>query len=234
MRNDDRPDLESAPADAGPRLIFLHSAANHIPSFESLVAAKAPTIPRTHHVAPDLLDLVRRVGVDPELQQAMRRQINDLGAGLRDLVLCSCSTLGSEAESSGRDLGVRVLRLDRTLAEAAVACGRRIVLLAALDSTAGPTQALFREVAARRGQSPEITFHLAEGAWTSFEAGDILAYMGAIQRTARAIAGSCDVLVLTQASMAPVADALEDLPIPVLASPKLGVARASELLETTA
>ncbi len=234
MRNEAQPDLETAPADTAPRLIFLHSAASHVPGFEDLVTARAPALARAHCVAPDLLDLARRSGEGPELRQAMRKQIAALAAGPNDLVLCSCSTLGAEAETSGRELGVRVLRLDRALAEAAIARGRRIALLAALDSTAGPTLALFREVATALDASPEITFHLAPGAWPHFEAGDLAAYHAAIEAAARALAPSCDLLVLVQASMAPVVDALEDLPVPVLASPKLGIERALELLEAAA
>ena len=234
MRNDVQPNLGARPAGTRPRLIFLHSAASHVATFESLVTARAPALARVHCVAPDLLNLARRGGEGSELRQAMGTQIDALAAGPNDLVLCSCSTLGAQAESSGRELGVRVLRLDRALAEAAIARGRSIALLAALESTADPTLSLFREVAARRGTSPEITLHLAEGAWPYFEAGDLPAYHRVLEAAARALAPSCDLLVLAQASMAPVADALDDLSIPVLASPKLGIERALELLEVAA
>jgi Asp/Glu/hydantoin racemase len=51
-------------------------------------------------------------------------------------------------------------------------------------------------------------------------------YAKAIAARAREAATVSDVIVLAQASMAPAADLLADLPIPVLSSPRTAVERA--------
>jgi hypothetical protein len=66
-------------------------------------------------------------------------------------------------------------------------------------------------------------------AWAEFEAGDLDGYHASIARHVRGLAADFDVVVLAQASMAPVAALLHDLAIPVLTSPRLAVLRAVEI-----
>lgn len=70
--------------------------------------------------------------------RARVREAVDRGARA---VLCTCSTIGGVAEAAGAGSGVAVLRVDRLMAAAAVAAGPRVVVLAALESTLGPTAA---------------------------------------------------------------------------------------------
>jgi len=64
---------------------------------------------------------------------------------------------------------------------------------------------------------------MVEGAWSRFEEGDLDGYLDAVANAAREHAIGFDTVMLAQASMAPVADMLGDLPIRVLCSPRLGV-----------
>ena len=67
-----------------------------------------------------------------------------------------------------------------------------------------------------------------EDAWPHFEAGDSVRYIETLASAIRAASAEADVVVLAQASMAPVADALADLGIDVL-SPAPGTAHAVAL-----
>ena len=145
------------------------------------------------------------------------------GAGV---VLCTCSTIGGAAESATVGDRASVLRVDRPMAEAAVASGRRILVAAALVSTLTPTLELLREIAERRGSSLNAQTLLCEGAWAYFERGDRTGYAATIADQIRRAAAPGDVVVLAQASMAPAAELLQGESLQVLSSPWLGVTAA--------
>jgi hypothetical protein len=112
------------------------------------------------------------------------------------------------------------------MAEAAVAAGRRIAVVATVDSTLRPTGNLLRDAADRAGREVEIVAVRCPEAFALFEAGELDAYAKVIARNAREAAPGVEVIVLAQPSAAPAAALLDDLPIPVLASPRTAVGRA--------
>ena len=67
---------------------------------------------------------------------------------------------------------------------------------------------------------------LCESAWACFERGDLGGYAQAIAAELRAGAGTADVIVLAQASMAAAAPLCVDLGIAILSSPRLGLEAA--------
>jgi hypothetical protein len=206
-------------------LAFLHTAAVHVATFESLLRGLDPVVPSRHVVEPALLDEARAAGaVTPAIAARVGRVIAELrDAGAR-VVLCTCSTIGGAAEAAGDD-GVAVLRVDRPMADAAVASGARIAFVVALESTVAPTETLLREAAQRAGRSVQLTPIRCPEAWPLFESGDLAAYHAAVTAAARRAAATHDVVVLAQGSMAPAAE-LAAAAVPVLSSPRLGVEAA--------
>lgn len=149
-------------------LALLHTSPVHVPVFDALRDRQRPGLTLRHTVAPELLDRARREGpgtVADEIAEVVRRAADE-GAGA---VLCTCSTLGAVAETV--PAAVPVLRIDRPMAEAAVARAGdgRITVAAALASTLGPTADLVTEAARRAGHRPRITTLLVPGAWDLFE-----------------------------------------------------------------
>jgi hypothetical protein len=122
--------------------------------------------------------------------------------------------------------GKGVIRVDRPMAEAAVAMGSRIIVAAALESTIGPTSELIQSVAAEQGRAVSIRPLLCAGAWERFEAGDQAGYWQAVADTLRRDGLDGDVIVLAQASMAGAAALLADHPLPILSSPRMGLEAA--------
>jgi hypothetical protein len=92
--------------------------------------------------------------------------------------------------------------------------------------------ALLTETA--RGVEPArtITAHLCEGAFEAVIAGDVATHDKAVAAGLTELAAKSDVVVLAQASMARVVEAMgENLPkVPVLASPALAMEAAREAL----
>ncbi|MFC8422841.1 aspartate/glutamate racemase family protein [Streptomyces sp. NPDC057236] len=207
-------------------LALLHTSSVHVPVFDALRDQDHPGLELRHLVAEDLLERARVDG-PPTVADDVRVRVREaVDKGAR-AVLCTCSTIGGIAEAAAAGAGVPVLRVDRPMAAAAVAAGTRVVVLAALESTLRPTVTLVEEEARRAGRPVEVRTVLVEGAWARFEAGDPAGYARRVADAADAVTGA-DAIVLAQASMAP-AERLTTTSVPVLSSPRPGLAAAARL-----
>ncbi|MER5292343.1 aspartate/glutamate racemase family protein [Streptomyces pharetrae] len=208
-------------------LALLHTSPVHVPVFDALRDADRPGLRLRHLVREDLLERARRDGPEAVAGEVRAVLVRAAGDGAR-AVLCTCSTLGGVAEEAASVAGVPVLRVDRPMAAAAVAAGPRVVVLAALESTLGPTAALIEEEARRAGRAVAVRTVLVDGAWSRFEAGDTAGYARQVVAAADALTpADADAIVLAQASMAP-AQRLTTTIVPVLSSPRPGLAAAAE------
>jgi hypothetical protein len=207
---------------------FLHTSPVHLHDFEALVADVVPGTAVVSVVDTDLLDRARMHGLDdPQLAEGVGRALEALVGGGATTIVCTCSTIGGLAERVGRERSPTVVRVDRPMAERAVEVGGRILVVAALASTVAPTTELLAEVADARGEPIAVEVLLVDDAWPHFESGDLDAYHRTIadRVVGRVTGGPPDVIILAQASMAPVAsiDDITSLGIPVLASPRTAV-----------
>ncbi len=203
---------------------FLHTSPVHVETFDRLVKAAEPALRVDHIVAEALLSDAQRVGVtDPSLIRSVHAAMNDAAASGATIVVCTCSTIGGIAERTPSRPGLRFARIDRAMADRAVQLGPRVLVVAALRSTLEPTAQLICESAAALRAEVQLQTLWVEGAWPHFERGDRAAYTGAVVSALRAAPRRYDVVLLAQASMADAADALQDLGVEVLSSPRLGV-----------
>lgn len=206
---------------------FLHTAFEHTVTFDQLVVAEAGIdAGRAHVVLPELLDdaIERGIG-DPGVRDALVRQLRSFPDGV-DHIVVTCSTLGGIAEELAPTDGPSVTRVDRPMAEAAVAAGHRIGVAYSTSATVLPTSSLLWEVAAAAGSAIDLDLIDCEAAWKLFLAGKRDEYLATVASTIRERAHNVDVIVLAQASMAGAVELLADLDKPVFASPALAVARA--------
>jgi len=215
-----------------PTIAFLHTADVHIETFRRLVTEIAPDCNVVDVVDADLLADARVSGVDDALRSRLRERLDELAGPSVDVIVCTCSTLSGEAEALGPVAGVPVIRVDRPMADAAVAAGSRIALVAALQSTLAPTRALLAQAAAVAGSELQVLDALCPDAWELFERGDTEGYLERLADHVRDLAetGDFDVVVLAQASMAPVVTIVApQIGLPIFCSPRLAVARAVEV-----
>jgi hypothetical protein len=83
------------------------------------------------------------------------------------------------------------------------------------------------EDSARRARVPlALEERLVDGAWPHFERGDRDGYYQVIAEAITPGLARFGAIVLAQASMAPAADRVRDLAVPILSSPRLGVQAA--------
>jgi Asp/Glu/hydantoin racemase len=208
-------------------LTFLHTSPVHVATFDRLLAELDPRIPVRHIVDETLLAEARAAGANtPQLARRIARTIGEAIERDAAVVVCTCSTIGGSVEQLREQTSAPVMRIDRAMAERAVALGVRTVVVAALASTLEPTSALLREAALRQGKTIAIVEAVSATAWSRFEAGDQAGYLADIAATLRRAAPAGDVIVLAQASMAQAAELCPELTIPILSSPRLGAEAA--------
>lgn len=200
---------------------FLHTAAQHVATFDGLLE-RYPGHRAVHLVDEALLDLARTGGAE-SVEADLERRLGELVEQGADVVICTCSTLGAAAEQVLGGGAVDVVRVDRPMARQAVRA-QRIGVVVALESTVAPTVALLEQEAGRLNRSPSIEVVHATQAWSRWVEGDVEGYLEAVAARARSLALRVDVIVLAQASMAPAAKRLGETGTRVLSSPASAVA----------
>jgi Asp/Glu/hydantoin racemase len=198
---------------------FLHTVSTLPAVFNDLADELLPGVDRFHLVDESLLRVTRTVGVlTPETKGRVQDYLETAVHVGADLVVVTCSSIGPAVDESS----VHALRIDEPMADEAVRIGKRVGVLATLATTLEPTAALV----ARKGG--DVRSQLCEGAFDALQSGDRDRHDELVAAGLRAIEEDVDVVVLAQASMARVTDALSSR-VPVLASPRLGMERVAQL-----
>lgn len=211
---------------ASGEMVLVHTVAGLTDVFDALKAEIAPEIPVRHVVEAALLtDAIDAGGLTDEIRARTRAAMLEAADGAA-LVLCTCSTVGPGADDAAAEAQVPILRVDRPMAEAAVAAGRRITVAATLATTIGPTADLVADAARRAGREVEIESVVFAEARARFVAGDAEAHHRIIAEGLHAAAASADAIVLAQASMTPALARCADITVPLLTSPRSGLEAA--------
>ncbi|MCZ4602693.1 aspartate/glutamate racemase family protein [Streptomyces sp. Lzd4kr] len=216
-----------------PRVCVLHTVAALPAVFTPLLAELAPGVDPYHVVDESLLADTIAHGPLPRTTARLAAYVTHAEAAGADAVLVTCSSLGSAAERVRELTTLPVLRVDEPMADEAVRMGTRVGILATLDSTLTPTAGLVSRRATEAGAHIALETSVCPGAYEARMAGDLARHDALITEEARRLAADHDVVVLAQASMAAALTALPDdaLGIPVLTSPRSGVAQLTTLYE---
>ncbi|BET68343.1 aspartate/glutamate racemase family protein [Opitutales bacterium ASA1] len=207
-------------------LALVHTSATLVPIFAQLCKEKLPGV-ATFNIVDD--SLVRAIGARGALTADIARRvagyIESAEAGGADHVLVTCSSIGPAVEAAAPFVAVPVLRVDQPMADRAVAHGGRIGVVATLPTTLHPTVDLVRRRAAIAGREIEATARLCEGAFEALMAGDGATHDAIVSAALKELGSEVDIVLLAQASMARVVDALpaEERRIPILASPPIAI-----------
>lgn len=215
---------------------LIHTVSGLVPVFADLVRTYLPDWQTFNIVDETLLKNTIRAG---KLETPTMRRLaghvwtaEDSGA---DAVLVTCSSIGPAVDATRPMCSIPLVRVDAGMVEEALDSGCRIGVLATLSTTLVPTVDLVTTRASQRGAHVRIESHLCEGAFEALSAGDRDDHNARIREGLSVLAGSVDVIILAQASMA---NALDDatrasMGLPVLASPELSVRHLAKVLETS-
>jgi aspartate/glutamate racemase len=216
------------------RVGLLHTVPALAGSFDAMLTDAASTgsaVQAVHLVDAGLLAAAIDHGVDDEVRASVLRHVRSLVDDGAEAVLVTCSSIGEAVELAAAQLDVPVLRVDEPMARQAVELAReragesqpRIVALATLEATLGPTGRLIERAAAETGGGVDVSAQVVPDAAAARARGDQAEHDRLVREAVIAAAGTAEVLVLAQASMAAaVADV--ELGVPVLTSPTGGVA----------
>ncbi|BCE00181.1 hypothetical protein [Marinicellulosiphila megalodicopiae] len=211
-------------------IAFLHTAEVHISTFQSLVESLNHTISVRHDVQPNLLKEAIEHGLTEKLKNDVNRTMQLAANTGAQVVVCTCSTIGGIAELTKQTGSCISMRIDRAMADLSVQTFNNILVVAAVESTLQPTQALLNESLTSANTQPKITLKQIPDTWEYFLAGDKKEYLNRIFEFIQNEKDGFDCVVLAQASMADAALRFKDSDICVLASPELGVKKAIEYL----
>ncbi|MDR1236956.1 MAG: aspartate/glutamate racemase family protein [Propionibacteriaceae bacterium] len=198
-------------------------------SVDDALAAGLPGYRRMHLADPLLLQTALREGVTDWILREVDSHVRHLAERGACAVLITCSSIGAAAAHAQAAVGIPVLRIDAPMAKQAVelatqaGASGRVAVLAALDSTIGPTLALLEETAASARANIQFQSEVVAGAWEARTHGAEERANNLIATAIERVASQADAVVLAQASMAGAA-ALANTAVPVLTSLKSGTA----------
>ncbi len=212
---------------------LIHNSPVLAPIFNEIAARVIPDVRILHFVDESTIKNTIAAG---HLQKATMRQVirlvgSTFDAGC-DIALVTCSSIGRAVDMAAELYEQPVLRVDRPMAEKAVAMGQRIGVVATLSTTLKPTADLIRLVAKEQRKDVEIVEHVCDGAFAAVMAGDGATHDRIVSEALTDAMKGMDVIVLAQASMARVVAALPEgaVAAPVLSSPELGIERVRDVL----
>ncbi|WP_423606804.1 aspartate/glutamate racemase family protein [Sphingomonas sp. MS122] len=217
-----------------PTLGLVHNSPMLAGVFNEIAARVMPDVRILHFVDESTIKNTIAAG---HLQKSTMRQVirlvgSTFDAGC-DVAMVTCSSIGRAVEMAAELYEQPVLRVDRAMAEQAVASATRIGVVATLSTTLDPTADLVRRVAAEQGKEIELVAHLCEGAFEAVMKGDGATHDRIVGEALTNALADVDAIVLAQASMARVVASLPEgaVKAPVLSSPALGMLRAAEVLK---
>jgi Asp/Glu/hydantoin racemase len=212
---------------------LIHTSATLVPLFQQLTGRGLPGI-RVFNIVDDSLiaDVIRKGQLTA---QTARRVVDYVGSAENagaDYIMVTCSSIGAAVEASAALTKVPVLRVDQPMADLAVKKGKKLGVIATLPTTLEPTSGLVKRRAAMAGKEIELTARLCEGAFEALMGGDPARHDQLVANALKELSTQVDVIVLAQASMARVVEALPDADkrVPILASPPTAIEYLASIL----
>jgi Asp/Glu/hydantoin racemase len=208
------------------KLGLVHTSATLVPVFAALCKEKLPDVDVFNIADDSLVRGIREAGsLTATIARRVANYLESAELAGADYIMVTCSSIGPAVETGAKLMGVPVLRVDQPMADKAVATGKKIGVIATLSTTLEPTADLISRRAAIAGKKIELVSKLCEGAFEALMSGDAAAHDAKVATALKELSQSVDVIVLAQASMARVVEALkpEDKRVPILASPGIAV-----------
>jgi Asp/Glu/hydantoin racemase len=216
---------------SSPVLGIVHTSFALVDLLNGLAKQRLPDVRIVNIVDDTLLSYARERGVDDSLRRRMKNffvAAKDAGA---TVVLNACSSVGETVDAARTALDIPILKIDEPMAEQAVRRGRRIAVLATVESTMGPTCRLLQKQALEAGRDVQLTELVCKGCFELLLAGQTAEHDRRVAQAVRDAARNHDVLVFAQASMSRLVPQLKDeLSVPLLASPELAMTRLRDML----
>ena len=215
------------------RVACIHTVYSVIESFTSLLRAGLGQDVKIHTIYDDFLatDPADTGKFSAINHQRLRLDMQAAALTGADLIAVSCSTLSPSVRLLRPEFNVPVVAIDDAMVLEAVQKGRRIGLLATANSTVKPSHSALLAAGKAQGIEPDVRILCDENAIRALKAGDREKHDRMVLEMSEQFT-DCDVIVLAQASMAHMEQAVfEHTGVPTLSSPSRCVAQIKGLLE---
>jgi len=216
------------------KLALIHTATINASTITQLCKETMPDVEVFNIVDESLLkNTIEAQKLTPTTYRRLASYLESAEAAGADAILVTCSSIGPAVDAARPLVNIPVLRIDQAMADEAVRMGTRIGVIATLSTTLEPTAAIVQASAAAQGKVIEIVTHLCTGAFEAVTSGDPATHDRLVTAGLKELMDKVDVIVLAQATMARVVDTLspEEKRVPILSSPRLGVAAASAMMK---
>ena len=217
------------------KLAFVHTVPSLVGLFNELSKELLPDV-EVFHIADEMLlkVVLAQGGLSPFIFQRVAEHVVAAERAGATMVQCTCSSISPCVDASRPLVGVPVLKIDEPMVNAALGIGSRVGIAATAPTTLKPTTDLVRARADAMGVAVQVESVLCEGAYDALFSGNPLKHDQIVSEVLRRLMTRNDVIILAQASMARVAQAIpaEDQRVPILASPRLAMEHVRELLVT--
>ncbi|RDJ97908.1 aspartate/glutamate racemase family protein [Paraburkholderia lacunae] len=178
-----------------------------------------------------LNDVLAAGHVTPEVASRIHSYMSNAQAMRVEIILNACSSVGEAVDSVRNLVSTPIVKIDEAMAAEACAIGSRIGVIATVPTTLEPTVRLVKKKAGELRRAVEVTERIAEGAFEGLLRGDGARHDEIVKSAISTLAEQVDVIVLAQVSMARLVPQLEGVRVPVLSSPRSGVAALKRALD---
>lgn len=215
------------------RVVMIHTSPVSLEDLKALCQEIIPDVEVFHIIDDSLLDEVKKHGgLTPGIIGRMNSYVKQADSLKPDLIFNQCSSVGEAFDLARRQVSCKTLKVDEPMAEKAVSLGSRIAVVATVASTMEPSCNLIRRTAKQMNREVTVDEFLVDGAL------DVLMkeknqekHNKLCLEAIRKATAAHDVVVLAQGSMTVLLPWLQDMPVPVLTSPRMAIERVKELLE---
>lgn len=204
---------------------FIHTVALLVERFRPRFQQELPGTRCFHMLDESVLQDLMRDGPSPGITRrvvGLAALAADAGA---DLIVFTCSSTSPAINTARNVVPVPIVKIDDAMYAEAARTDGRVGLLCTTNSTVEPSRSLLAEHSAAAGTRIEAQSRLVDGAFAALSAGRRDEHDALVTQAARELAPRVDRLILAQASLAHLAEPLQnDTGKPVLASPEWMVA----------
>jgi Asp/Glu/hydantoin racemase len=180
--------------------------------------------------------LIQRVlaagGLTPAIHRRVAEHADEAEQNGAAVIQLTCSSISPCADTVRPMISVPILKVDEAMVEFAVGKYRKVGIIATAPTTLKPSTDLVFQKARDRKDPVEVESVLCVGAFDAFLAGRVDEHDKIVRGRLLDLMDRVDVVLLAQASMKRIADALEEKEkkVPVYSSPRPAVERLASIL----
>lgn len=212
---------------------IIHAAAITIDAVKPYIEKYIPEV-QIMHLCDDTIqreNIASGAGVIPKANYYKFSQYaHNLEEAGVDVIMLACSTFNYAAELARPMVNTPIAQIDRPMMELAVKTGKKIGLLATLETTVPSSERLLRIAASEANKDIQIKTLLCSEAFSEYLKGNYDRHNEILLKAIDSLSREVDCIAMAQLSMSKLAPLLKDTKVPVYNSGDTGFARVRDML----